>query len=66
MAEKKKKVPPKPQKKQPEVTVWMACRAARPCGGQQATVVWQKKTPGGGTDSRYRCTKCGGSFHIHT
>ena len=62
----KKKVPPKPQKKQPEETVWMACRASRPCGGQTARVVYRKKLPGGGTEGRYRCTQCGGSFHIHT
>jgi len=61
-----KKIPPKPQKKQPEEIVWMACRADRPCGGKQAKVVYRKKLPGGGTEARYRCTSCGGSFHIRT
>lgn len=66
MADKKPKIPPKPQKPQKKETVWMTCRADRPCGGTQAEVVWRKKTPGGGTSARYRCTSCGSSFHINT
>lgn len=69
MADKKRKVPPKPappRKPQKKEVLWMACRAKTGCPGQQAERVWSSKTPGGGNAVRYRCTTCGGSFHINT
>lgn len=51
-------------------TVWVACRTTRPCGGQTAVVTrtWRKPpgdlSPGPSRITRYKCTKCGGSFSI--
>lgn len=61
-----KKLPPKPRKPTEQRTIWMSCRAKQGCPGQQATIVMQNKTPGGGTATRYRCQTCGGAFHINT
>lgn len=56
---------PKPETpKPPKKMVWVACRATPGCEGKQATVVFSKKTPGGGSVTRYKCGTCGGAFHI--
>ena len=49
--------------------VWIACRAARPCGGQTAIVTRRWKNPGNlmtapSRITRYKCTKCGQTFSI--
>lgn len=62
----RKKIPPKPQKSEPEEIVWIACRATKGCEGKQAVVVFRKKTGAGGHAARYRCLSCNGSFHINT
>ena len=60
----------KDEKKTEKRTVWMSCRATRPCGGNTATVsrVWHRKTgdlsPGPSRTTRYKCTKCGQAFTI--
>ena len=54
----------KDQKTEEREIVWVACRAERPCGCKTSEVVFKKKTPGGGSIIRYRCTECGGTFHI--
>lgn len=60
--------PPKPAPKDPDAgkIVWISCRAKRGCDGKQATIVFRKRTPGGGVAARYRCMTCSGAFHIHT
>jgi len=56
--------------KEEKRTVWIACRAARPCGGQTAIVTrtWKRGAgdlrPGPSRTTRYKCTKCGGSFSV--
>jgi hypothetical protein len=61
---------PKPQTPPPvpdgKRQVWITCRGSRPCGGKTATMVFRNRRPGGGFDVRYRCTQCGGSFHVAT
>jgi len=66
--DKPKKVPPKPAPKDKNAgkIVWVACRAKQGCDGQQAVMVFNKKTGGGGAAVRYRCKTCGGAFHINT
>lgn len=59
-----KKVAPRPKKKKELKEVWMACRARDGCTGNQAAVVFSKRTPGGGSVSRFKCLTCGGSWHV--
>ena len=49
---------------QEKETVWIKCRAREKCEGNQATVVFKKRRPGGGWSVRYRCLSCGGTFHV--
>ena len=56
----------KPKQETEEKQVWITCRQPRPCGGKTATIVFKKKRPGGGFNVRYKCTSCGGSFHVGT
>jgi len=46
--------------------VWIKCRARKQCEGNQATVVFKHKTPGGGWVVRYQCLTCGGTFHVQS
>lgn len=63
-------MPKKDEEKEEKKPVWISCRAARPCGGQTAIVTrrWKKTpgdmSPGPSRITRYKCTKCGGSFSI--
>jgi len=65
-------MPQKPQQQNnpvvpPKKIIWMSCRAAEHCDGNQAyaTLIFRKKfTEGGGRTTRYRCTKCNGVFTI--
>jgi|APSaa5957512535_1039671.scaffolds.fasta_scaffold03416_4 hypothetical protein len=53
--------------KKPGEIVWIACRGAAACEGQQSMVLSVAKIPasaGGGTMARYRCTKCNRLFQI--
>jgi len=64
MANDKPKPQPRPQRPPEKKTVWVSCRAKAGCEGKQAIIVFSNKTPGGGHVTRYRCTKCGGAFHV--
>jgi hypothetical protein len=57
---------PKPKNTKPKRKVWVACRATHGCEGQQCEVAWEKKSPGGGRNIRYKCLTCGGAFHTNT
>lgn len=57
---------PKPKRNTPKRIVWVACRARAGCEGKQCEIVWDKKTKGGGRNLRYKCTTCGGAFHVST
>jgi len=51
----------------PKKVIWMKCRAAEHCEGNQAYVSLIQKhalTQGGGTSYRYRCTTCNGVWHL--
>jgi hypothetical protein len=43
--------------------VWMACRAAPPCGGNQAVIKMRFPLPAGGISIRYQCQNCKKNFH---
>lgn len=47
-------------------TVWIACRAIPKgkCDGKQAVILRKVKTPGGGSITHYKCTKCGRRFGV--
>lgn len=66
MAERELPTPPVPKPKKERKRVWVACRARQKCEGKTCEVVWSKKKPGGGRNTRYKCTACGGAFHIST
>jgi len=65
---KRKKVPPKPAPvdKDAGKVVWIKCRGRAGCEGQQSTLVWRKRSEGGGFNARYKCLTCGSAFHINT
>jgi len=44
--------------------VWVTCRAARPCGGNSATILLVKNMSGGGRIVRYQCKKCKRKFNV--
>ena len=44
--------------------VWITCRAARPCGGNSATILLVKNMSGGGRIVRYQCKKCKRKFNV--
>jgi hypothetical protein len=60
----KQQKPIVPQNQDP---VWMKCRAAEHCDGNQAicTLIFKKNLlQGGGTTRRYRCQTCKGTFTV--
>lgn len=44
--------------------VWMNCQAPGKCEGTQAVLIMKFITKGVGRTFRYKCTTCGGHFHI--
>ena len=48
----------------PQKKVWVKCRSSRPCGGNQALIVFVKNTKTSGRVVRYKCLKCGRKFHV--
>lgn len=58
--------PPVPKPPDPKVgtTAWISCRAKAGCQGKQAVYQMAFTLASGGRSIRYRCSTCGGVFHL--
>lgn len=64
MADSQRPTPPVPPQKKPLREVWFSCRAKPGCTGKKAVIVFTKGIPGQGSNTRYRCLTCNGSWHV--
>ena len=61
----KPQAPPTPLPQKPPREVHVSCRGSNTCDGIKAQVVFEKPNDGGGKMVRYKCVKCGKTWHIN-